>query len=279
MTHYEVLGVGPKASSAEIRKAYLKLAREWHPDKKKPGADAKFKEINEANAVLSDFVKRTDYDQSLQETVEKPAQDYTPPRSTYAPSARHTPNPYYTPPPQRVPSKTDALLDTLSNVVWWIHNTYNEIEEKLMMLLTIVLARCSTQQKIKNTPEAPSVNEEPPTVDKATKALKIAKDNLLSWNGKAIFKVKYKDKELSELVCKALLCLKHNNPAFSSLKIRGPDGLERLETDLNRLKEPFEPGALIKTLNDLQRRAPMDKPPLSLEDKDPELRSSPRCGG
>jgi DnaJ-class molecular chaperone len=62
--YYEVLGVGKSASTAEIKSAYRKLALEWHPDRnKKPEAHEKFKEINEAYAVLSDPQKKSTYDQ------------------------------------------------------------------------------------------------------------------------------------------------------------------------------------------------------------------------
>jgi len=62
--YYKTLGVPKTASQADIKKAYRKLAREWHPDHK-PGdttAERKFKELNEANAVLSDAGKRQKYD-------------------------------------------------------------------------------------------------------------------------------------------------------------------------------------------------------------------------
>ncbi len=62
--YYAVLGVPRTASQAEIKKAFRKLAREHHPDTK-PGdtaAERRFKEVNEANAVLSDPEKRALYD-------------------------------------------------------------------------------------------------------------------------------------------------------------------------------------------------------------------------
>ncbi len=62
--YYEVLGVPKTASQAEVKKAFRKLARQHHPDAK-PGdavAERKFKEINEANEVLSDPDKRKKYD-------------------------------------------------------------------------------------------------------------------------------------------------------------------------------------------------------------------------
>lgn len=62
--YYEILGVKKDASLPEIKAAYRKLALEWHPDRNK-AADAaeRFKEINEAYAVLSDSQKRATYDQ------------------------------------------------------------------------------------------------------------------------------------------------------------------------------------------------------------------------
>ncbi len=61
--YYTILGVDKHASQKEIQKAYRKLARTYHPDVN-PGdkaAEEKFKEINEANEVLSDPEKRKKY--------------------------------------------------------------------------------------------------------------------------------------------------------------------------------------------------------------------------
>jgi len=62
--YYEVLGVARTASADDIRKAYRKLARKYHPDvNKHSDAEARFKEIGEANEVLGDVKKRKRYDQ------------------------------------------------------------------------------------------------------------------------------------------------------------------------------------------------------------------------
>ncbi len=64
--YYEALGVGEKASKQEIKKAYQKLAKKWHPDvNKAPEAEAKFKEAAEAYEVLGNEEKRKAYDQEL----------------------------------------------------------------------------------------------------------------------------------------------------------------------------------------------------------------------
>jgi len=63
--YYEILGVGRGASADEIKKAYRKLTRKYHPDANQGDSEAekKYKEINEANEVLSDPQKRAQYDQ------------------------------------------------------------------------------------------------------------------------------------------------------------------------------------------------------------------------
>ena len=61
--YYEILGVKKEASEAEIKSAYRKLARKYHPDvNKEKGAEEKFKDINEAYEVLGDKEKRQRYD-------------------------------------------------------------------------------------------------------------------------------------------------------------------------------------------------------------------------
>jgi len=81
-TPYEVLGVKRDASAADIRKAYRKLAKEFHPDLNpgKPAAEARFKAVTAANDILSDPEKRARYDRGeIDESgAEKPRYSYRP---------------------------------------------------------------------------------------------------------------------------------------------------------------------------------------------------------
>ena len=62
--YYEVLGLSKNATADEIKSAYRRLAKKYHPDiSKEPDAEAKFKEVQEAYSVLSDETKRRQYDQ------------------------------------------------------------------------------------------------------------------------------------------------------------------------------------------------------------------------
>lgn len=66
--YYGTLGLGPEASEEDVRKAYRRLALQWHPDRNAgdPRAGERFKEISEAYAVLVDPVKRREYDRARQ---------------------------------------------------------------------------------------------------------------------------------------------------------------------------------------------------------------------
>ena len=62
--YYQILGVSRSASKDEIKRAYRKLAKQFHPDRNPddPGAEAKFKEVQQAYQVLSNPEKREQYD-------------------------------------------------------------------------------------------------------------------------------------------------------------------------------------------------------------------------
>ena len=68
--YYNVLGVAPNATDDEIKKVYRSLAMRYHPDRnQEPGADARFKAIGKAYEVLSDPVKREEFNQSLNHRI------------------------------------------------------------------------------------------------------------------------------------------------------------------------------------------------------------------
>lgn len=77
--YYQLLGVEPQADAATIKNAFRKLAKKYHPDTN-PGdiqAELKFKDINEAYAVLSDDAKRAKYDEELRGNVSSAKQTNT----------------------------------------------------------------------------------------------------------------------------------------------------------------------------------------------------------
>lgn len=77
--YYQILNVEPTASEAEIKTAYRRLARKYHPDvSKEKGAEDKFKSVNEAYEVLRDKEKRSEYDH-LKAKGYRPGEEFRPP--------------------------------------------------------------------------------------------------------------------------------------------------------------------------------------------------------
>jgi molecular chaperone DnaJ len=67
---YAILGVAPNASDDDIKKVYRSLAMRYHPDRNQaPGAEARFKAVTKAYEILSDPVKRDDYNQSVNHRI------------------------------------------------------------------------------------------------------------------------------------------------------------------------------------------------------------------
>ena len=76
--YYEVLGVSKTSSLDEIKKAYKNLAKKYHPDlNKDAGSSEKFKEINEAAAILGDEKKREQYDRFGKSDGSTQGQDFS----------------------------------------------------------------------------------------------------------------------------------------------------------------------------------------------------------
>ena len=82
--YYEILGVNQKASAEEIREAYKKLAKAFHPDKHQGDTffTDKFKSLQEAYNILSDTNKRRDYDNQLVSQMNKSAAQSAPSSSS-----------------------------------------------------------------------------------------------------------------------------------------------------------------------------------------------------
>ncbi|TVP55717.1 MAG: J domain-containing protein, partial [Halomonadaceae bacterium] len=77
--YYKVLGVSEDADAAQIKSAYRKLARKYHPDvSKEDNAEDRFKDVSEAYEVLKDTSKREEYDQ-LRRYGGREGQDFRPP--------------------------------------------------------------------------------------------------------------------------------------------------------------------------------------------------------
>lgn len=85
MSHYDLLGVGPEADDATVRRAYVEQARRYHPDRA-GGDPARMRAVNEAWATLRDPVRRAHYDLTLQQAPATPA-------SSSGPSPGRSPSP------------------------------------------------------------------------------------------------------------------------------------------------------------------------------------------
>lgn len=97
-TYYETLGVARTATEAEIKTAYRTLAREYHPDvSTAKDAEDRFKEINTAYDVLSDSLKRADYDQTLADPGVRRDASSGAPADGQSGYADPNPQPSYTP--------------------------------------------------------------------------------------------------------------------------------------------------------------------------------------
>jgi tetratricopeptide (TPR) repeat protein len=109
---YELLGVPPTATAAEIRAAYRQLALRWHPDRNggDAAAEEQFKRLNDAYQVLGDPQRRASYDLSRWYA----AQSLTPPEPPRPARERRGPPPGYTPPPPapayRAPTRSEWVL-------------------------------------------------------------------------------------------------------------------------------------------------------------------------
>ena len=68
MNYYEILSVNENATQSEIKKAYIKLAKKYHPDSSKENTEDMMTQVNEAYAVLSDPQKKEEYDKQKSST-------------------------------------------------------------------------------------------------------------------------------------------------------------------------------------------------------------------
>ena len=90
--HYEQLGLSQSASEVEIKAAFKRLAKQYHPDKNNgnPVYEEKFKKINAAYQVLSDSTKRERYDYILSYQAQKRQQPYSTSGQAARPQPRAT---------------------------------------------------------------------------------------------------------------------------------------------------------------------------------------------
>jgi len=106
--YYAVLKLTPDASVKDIRRSFRRLALKYHPDKNsETGAEAVFKELSEAYAVLNDPEKKQEYDEALKEEMEARAAEAAAPAEAHTPPEPKTAAPEPTPPDQNPPREQE----------------------------------------------------------------------------------------------------------------------------------------------------------------------------
>jgi len=114
--YYKILGVSPHASEAEIKRAYRKLAIQYHPDKNPdPVAETLFKEINEAYDVLGDREKKSAYDWRQLNPLAEILHEQQPSPHRDPQYKRRTPPPNYKSDAQRI---QEFMIECLPYILW-----------------------------------------------------------------------------------------------------------------------------------------------------------------
>lgn len=148
--YYFILSLNIYASEAEVKRAYRKLAVQFHPDKNNsPEAEEIFKEVNEAYEVLGDPAKKAIYDQMLrgEEVVEEPVE---PPRHR-DPRYRHRPQP---PTGPRRPTHREEILAMMAENL-----RYALMVSRLTLLFSVILIADYSLPPVKTTTNVVTENQ------------------------------------------------------------------------------------------------------------------------